>query len=183
MPIIHQITNIANSRLFTIESIDLEFNNKKKRTYERLKPKNLETVIVVPIIHNQLLLIQEYGIGTENYRLNFPKGTIKSEENIINAANRELMEETKFGAKKIVLLHKLFISPSYTPGTINIVLAKKLYKKELKGDEPESLPIIYWPVNHMLKLLNEPNFCDTRNVCALLLTHIWMHNIIKTTIS
>jgi len=34
-PIIHQVETVAQSRLFTVESVALEFSNGERRIYER----------------------------------------------------------------------------------------------------------------------------------------------------
>ena len=56
-PNILNIDNIARSRLFQIQSVNLEFSNGEKRTYERMKPANREAVMIVPIIDDNLILI------------------------------------------------------------------------------------------------------------------------------
>ena len=97
-PNILNIDNIARSRLFQIQSVNLEFSNGEKRIYERMKPANREAVMIVPIINDDLILIREYAVGIENYDFGFPKGAIDAGETPLQAANRELKEEIGYGA-------------------------------------------------------------------------------------
>ncbi len=173
-PIIHHIEVIAKSHLFTVEAVDLEFSNGVRRVFERMRPLGRDSVMIVPIVDNNLVLIEEYAVGVESYQIGFPKGLIDGDEAILMAANRELKEETGFGAKKMEILSKLTMSPAYFSGVMNIVVAEGLYQEKLQGDEPEPLIVRYWPVNDMMALLNKPGFDEARNVSALFLVREWL---------
>ncbi|SQI46158.1 ADP compounds hydrolase nudE [Serratia plymuthica] len=108
-----------------------------------------------PVIGDDLLLIREYAVGTESYELGFPKGLIDPGEGVLEAANRELMEEVGFGAKRFDFLSQLTMAPSYFSSKMNIVLANDLYLQSLEGDEPEPLPQVRWPIADMMSLLAE----------------------------
>lgn len=173
-PDILRVETVARSRLFTIESVDLAFSNGVHRVYERMKSSGREAVMIVPIIDNQLVLIQEYAVGLENYELGFPKGLIDPGEDAYAAANRELKEEVGFGAQKLELLSKLTMAPSYFASKMNIVVAEGLYPERLEGDEPEPLIERRWPLDNLLGLLEEPDFREARNVSALFLVREWL---------
>ncbi len=170
-PKILKVETVARSRLFTIESVDLTFSNGEQRVYERMRPSDREAVMIVPVIGDDILLIHEYAVGIESYELGFPKGLIDPGETVLEAANRELMEEVGFGAQHFDVLSKLTMAPSYFSSRMNIVIAKDLYPKSLQGDEPEPLPQTRWPIARMMELLKQPDFNEARNVSALFLAH------------
>lgn len=176
-PEILRVETVARSRLFNVEAVDLAFSNGVRRQYERMKPSDRQAVMIVPVIGNELLLIREYAVGTESYVLGFPKGLIDAGEGVIEAANRELMEEVGFGAKRFSFLSKLTIAPSYFSSQMNIVLAQELYPQSLEGDEPEPLPQVRWPIANMMALLSEPDFCEARNVSALFLAEVFLRDV------
>jgi len=168
-PKILKVETAASSRLFTIQSVDLEFSNGVRRVYERMRPSDREAVMIIPVIGDDLLLIREYAVGTESYELGFPKGLIDEGEGWLEAANRELMEEVGFGAAQFDYLTKLSMAPSYFSSKMNIVIAQQLYPQSLEGDEPETLVQVRWPIAKMMDLLDEPDFNEARNVSALFL--------------
>lgn len=174
-PKILKVETVARSRLFDVESVDLEFSNGARRVYERMRPSGREAVMIVPVIDDNLLLIHEYAVGIEQYELGFPKGLIDPGETVFEAANRELMEEVGFGAEHIDLLATLTMAPSYFSSQMNIVIAHGLYIKSLPGDEPEPMPQVRWPLQNMMALLNEPDFREARNVSALFLAQNWLN--------
>ncbi|AKA38874.1 ADP compounds hydrolase NudE [Yersinia ruckeri] len=168
-PKILNIETVARSRLFNVEAVNLEFSNGVHRLYERMRPSHREAVMIVPVIGDNLLLIREYAVGIESYELGFPKGLIDPGEDMLEAANRELMEEVGYGAKRFDYLTKLTMAPSYFSSKMNIVVARDLYPQSLEGDEPEPLPQVLWPIANMMDLLNDPDFNEARNVSALFL--------------
>ncbi|MDV5354054.1 ADP compounds hydrolase NudE [Enterobacter asburiae] len=173
-PTILNIKTVASSRLFNVESVDLEFSNGVRRVYERMRPSNREAVMIVPIIDDHLILIREYAVGTESYELGFSKGLIDEGESIYEAANRELKEEVGFGANELTFLKKLSMAPSYFSSKMNILVAENLYPESLPGDEPEPLPQVRWPLKHLMDLLEDPDFHEARNVSALFLVREWL---------
>ncbi|GAM63841.1 ADP compounds hydrolase nudE [Vibrio ishigakensis] len=161
---------VARSRLFCIESLDLEFSNGEKRTYERMKPSGRNAVMIVPVTADgDLLLVREYAAGTESYELGFPKGLIDEGETEVEAANRELKEEIGFGANQFTPLKEVILAPSYFSSRMTLFLAKDLYPESLIGDEPEPLEVVKWPLAQANDLLTHLDFCEARSISALML--------------
>lgn len=119
---------VAQSRLFSIESLDLRFSNGEERTYERMKPSGRNAVMMVPITEQgDILLVREYAAGTERYELGFPKGLIDPGEQPNDAAVRELKEEIGFGANKLTPLKEVILAPSYFSSKMTLFIAEDLY--------------------------------------------------------
>ena len=168
----------AQSRLFTVETVHLQFSNGVKRHYERMKGSGRGAVMVIPFLaqaaEQTLLLINEYSGGTHSYELGFVKGLIDPGETAAEAANRELMEEIGYGAKTLIPLKELSLAPGYFNARISIFLAFDLYQKRLEGDEPEPLEIVPWPQAQLDELLDHPDFSESRSVAGLLLAKKWL---------
>jgi ADP-ribose diphosphatase len=168
-PEILSVKSIAKSALFNVEQVELSFSNGQQRIYERMKPSARQAVMIVPVLQDDLLLVKEYAVAIEDYELGFPKGAVEPDEDILAAANRELMEEIGYGANKFTVLTQLTTIPSHFSNLITIVLAEDLYPAKLEGDEPEPLLLVKWPKADMMALLKEPDFREARNVSALFL--------------
>ncbi|MHC6525990.1 MULTISPECIES: ADP compounds hydrolase NudE [unclassified Vibrio] len=161
---------VAQSRLFTIESLDLRFSNGVERTYERMKPSGRNAVMMVPLTEQgDLLLVREYAAGTERYELGFPKGLIDPGETPQQAADRELKEEIGFGCRSLMPLKEVVLAPSYFSSRMTLFVARDLYPERLEGDEPEPLEIVRWPLAQAEELLTHLDFCEARSITALLL--------------
>lgn len=161
---------VAQSKLFSIESLELRFSNGVERTYERMKPSGRNAVMMVPITEQgDILLVREYAAGTERYELGFPKGLIDPGEQPNQAAVRELKEEIGFGANKLTPLKEVILAPSYFSSKMTLFIAEELYPEKLEGDEPEPLDIVRWPLAQAEELLTHLDFCEARSITALLL--------------
>ncbi|EKO3557942.1 ADP compounds hydrolase NudE [Vibrio metschnikovii] len=161
---------VAQSKLFTIEALDLRFSNGEQRTYERMKPSGRHAVMMVPITaQGDLLLVREYAAGTERYELGFPKGLIDAGESAEQAAVRELKEEIGMGADRLIPLKEVVLAPSYFSSRMTLFIAQDLYSDQLIGDEPEPLEVIRWPLAQAEELLTHLDFSEARSITALLL--------------
>lgn len=161
---------VSHSRLFHVEELRLRFGNGVERTYERLNPGFHGAVMVVPVSDDgRLLLVREYGAGVGDYYLSFPKGAVHAEESMLDAANRELMEEVGFGAHELELLTELSLSPSYMGNRMSIVLARGLFEKRLPGDEPEPLTVSAHTFDELIELQASGVLNEAYAVAALFL--------------
>lgn len=169
-PTIHQITNVASSCLFKIEALDLEFSNGVKTQYERIASRGPGAVLIIPVLDdNTILLIREYAAGTDRYELAFPKGKVEPNEEVMDAANREIMEEVGYESAKLTLLKRLSLAPGYMGHITNIILAENLSEHREPGDEPEEIEVVPWKISEIDNLLELEEFSEGRSVAALYL--------------
>jgi ADP-ribose diphosphatase len=162
---------VARSRLIHIEEVELEFANGVRRTYERIPAGDSDSVLVVPLLDPEtLLLIREYGAGSERYELGLPKGVVERGEDALAAANRELQEEIGYAARDLRLLGQVSVVPGYIGHRSQIVLARALYPSRLPGDEPEPIEVVPWRLDAIDALLARDDFDEARALAALYLT-------------
>src|SRR5690606_37892514 len=98
-----------------------------------------------------------------------PKGRVERGEDLLAAANRELMEEIGYGARDVSLLKLMSQSPNYMQHRTQIVLARDLYEHRLEGDEPEPLDVVPVKFSELDELLEREDFSEARSIAALLL--------------
>lgn len=169
-PRILKKTLVAESRLFRVEQLDLEFANGVTVQFERLRSSGFGAVLVVPMLDARtVLLIREYAAGTERYELGFPKGRVETGEDLLEAANREIMEETGYGARRLSVLTSFTLAPGYLGHSTHIVLAEDLYERRLPGDEPEEIEVVPWALDDIGDLIEREDFSEARSVAALYL--------------
>lgn len=177
LPEITARKQVAKSRFFAIEQIDLTFSNGVQREYERMAGSGRGAVMVVPMLdENTVLLVREYCAGTNRYELGFPKGLIDPGESAVVAANRELKEEIGYGAKTLQFIHKVTTAPAFFDASMDIFIAQDLYHERLPGDEPEELEVLPWKLSQYQSLLGQPDFNEARSIAALLLTKEYLRD-------
>ncbi len=166
-PTIKARRQINHTGIFNIEEIDLVFANGASRCYQRLLGSEQGAVLVVPLMDDKtVLLIREYAAGMDRYELAFPKGKIESGEDPLVAANREMQEETGYGADHLELLTSVTVAPGYLRHTTHIILARDLYLQRLEGDEPEEIKVVPWKLAELDRLLARSDFTEARSITA-----------------
>ena len=169
-PTILSSRTVARSRLFHVEEVELEFSNGVNTRYERLVGSSRGAVLIVPVMDDgNVLLIREYAAGTHRYELALPKGRIEAGEDLLAAANREIMEEVGYGARELIHLTSLTIAPGYLNHTTHVVLARDLHPQRLDGDEPEAIEVVPWPLDRIEALSAQEDFTEARSIAALYL--------------
>lgn len=160
---------VARSRHFRIEQIDLEFANGVRRTYERV-PGGTDSVVVVPLLDAEtVLLVREYGAGSDRYELGLPKGVVEAGEDPLAAADRELQEEIGYAARDLRIIDRVSLVPGYIEHHSLIVLAQDLYPQSREGDEPEPPEVVPWRLSELDALLARDDFDEARSIAALFL--------------
>jgi len=160
---------VAETRVFRVEEVELEFANGTRRVFERI-PGGQASVLIVPIPDpDTLLLIREYAAGTDRYELGLAKGLMEAGEDPLTAAQREMREEIGFGARDMRAVHTVSLAPGYIQHSTHIVLARDLFPERSEGDEPEPIEVVRWPLQDLDGLLERPDFSEARSIAALYL--------------
>ena len=177
-PTIRKADTIAESRLFRVEALELEFSNGTVTHYERVRGtgSGRGAVLIVPLLDNDtVLLIREYAAGVHRYELGLPKGRVEGEESLEEAANREIMEEVGYAARDLEHLASLSVAPGYLSHTTHVILARDLYPRREPGDEPEELEVVPWSLRDLPALLLHDEVTEARSIAALFMVRERLH--------
>ncbi len=168
-PEILGVRTAARSRLFHIEAVQLRFANGCEREYERVAGSpEPGAVLIIPMLDaDTILLVREYAVGIEQYQFGFPIGRTEAGETALQAANRELREETGYAARELTRLQTMTLAPGILGYRMEVVLARSLYRRRKRGDEPEPLELLEWPVARLEELLQREDLSDARTLAAL----------------
>ena len=167
-PQILNARTIAGARVSRIENVDLRFANGTDVQYERLISSSRGAVLIVPMLDDDtVLLIREYAAGVHRYELALPKGRIEESEALLEAANREIMEEIGYGARALRHLTSLTLAPGYQSHVTHVVLAENLYEQRQSGDEPEAIEVVPWRLSRLNELLAHEECTEARSIAAL----------------
>lgn len=166
---------IAQTRIFRVEEVALEFANGQQRTYERLLGGSRGSVLVVPMLDDHtVLLIREYSTGSHDYQLGLPKGRIEPGEDPLLAADREIREEVGYGARDLRLLRTFSVVPSYIQHQTHVILARDLFPDQQVGDEPEPIEVVPWKLSDWEGLMAQSDLTEARSIAALYMTRDYL---------
>ncbi len=101
LPIPDHAKKVFEGTIFNVYSWEQEMFDGSTQTFEKIERP--DTVIVIPVMDDgTILLTEEEQPGREKY-FSSPGGRIDREENVLEAAKRELLEETGYEAKEYIL--------------------------------------------------------------------------------
>ena len=91
--------------------------------------KSRPSVFIVPFSETGIYLIKQYRYAGDNTSWELPAGGVDSNENFLEAAKRELLEETGFKAKSWLNHGKICLAPGLTDNVCHIFSAMDLTKQ------------------------------------------------------
>ena len=71
---------------------------------------NKDSVCIIPVIDDQVVVIEQYRYTLDKWLLEFPAGAVDDSESSEEAAKRELKEETGYISKELIYLGDLFFA-------------------------------------------------------------------------
>jgi ADP-ribose pyrophosphatase len=119
-------SHIVHHGFFDVRVDTLQLPHGPKRPYTVLNIKSHAAAVIAQTKDGKLLVTQEYRHPTGQWLLSCPGGRIDTGESPIEAARRELLEETGYGGGEFSLLGSIYPYPSVTNQQIFFVHAKNV---------------------------------------------------------
>lgn len=137
--------------------------------WETVERVNCEGIVaIVPVTDDgHTILIRQFRPPVNNYVIEFPAGLNDNSETLEDAALRELLEETGYAAKELILLAKGPLSSGLSSEILTVYLAPGIeFKGFVKRDEAEDIEVLKVPINSvhetLSRLAEEGNFIDLK---------------------
>ena len=131
---------------------------------------------VVPVDEDgNVYLVRQFRVAPGKVLTEIPAGKLDyAGEDRLEAAKRELREETGFTAGTWVHLTDLLTTPGFTNELISIYLAKDLKKGETDFDEDEVIDLEKMPLTAACDLVRSGVLNDSKTAIGLLLSESYL---------
>src|SRR3954471_3382882 len=128
-------------------------------------------VVILPLLEDgQVVLIRNrrYAIGGQ-YLVELPAGTLEKNEDPMNCAGRELLEETGYLASRIKPLASFFTSPGILSEKMYAFAAYNLEKKTAALEEGEDIELQITPMIEAIEMIGDGLIQDGKTIATLLM--------------
>lgn len=127
-------------------------------------------VAIIPILPDgRVIMERQYRYAHSRVVLEIPAGKLDSPDEIpLEAAKRELREETGALAGKITYLGEIVASPALVSEVIHLYLAEELTFGERELDEDEFLDVEYVPLSELKGMVMRGEIADAKTQIAVL---------------
>ena len=115
-------------------------------------------------------LVRQYRAPIARETLELPAGKLEHKaEDRLEAARRELREETGLSASEWVKLADMAAAAAYTDEVVSIYLARGLTRGEAHPDEDEFLNVVRMPLDELCEMAASGKIQDSKTLCGALL--------------
>ena len=131
-------------------------------------------VNIIPITQKrEVIMIKQYRFGTSKIELEIPGGIIEKNEDPMEAAKRELVEETGYEGKKFTYLGHVDPNPAFQRNKCHITLIEDcFYSCEQNLDPGEDIEVTKIKLDNINSLIKEGTIRHSLVICAFNLLNL-----------
>lgn len=139
------------------------------RDYHLYRVVRSDYAAVLPILGGGRVALERIYRGViGRYQYEIPAGMIEPGESPLNAARRELIEETGYSAGSLRFLTKLAVSPGTSTVHAHIYIATGLKAGNRAPEKNEDITVHVMPISKALRMVKERKIVDMKTVAALM---------------
>ena len=116
-----------------------------------------------------VLIERQFRHAAQQFLYELPAGKMEPGEDHLEAAKRELIEETGYRAKKWTKLTRYFASPGFLGEWMQVFIAEDLTPGEAQPEDDESFELQFVPLSELLRLIEAGKILDGKTMTSALL--------------
>ncbi|PIR55028.1 hypothetical protein COU74_04830 [Candidatus Peregrinibacteria bacterium CG10_big_fil_rev_8_21_14_0_10_36_19] len=167
--------NLSTEKILETPYFSIEKNKVQKSDGKIVDPfyviRRPNVVTIAPLTeNNEVILIKQYrhGINLEAYEI--PAGHVEKDENPLDAAHRELLEETGYNSKELIMINESYSSVGILDNKNFFYIAqncKKTHEQNL--DESEEIEVEIFKIKEAMQMIKDGKIKDMASITGLLL--------------
>lgn len=126
------------------------------------------TNIIIATKNEELIMVKQYRQAAQAFTIEPAGGLIDKGETPLQAAIREMQEETGYTSNEMIFLSEVYSNPALQPTKAYFYLAKNAEPKGAKNfDEFEDIELVLLPKQQVLSMLQNNEFTNGVQVGAI----------------
>jgi ADP-ribose pyrophosphatase len=129
---------------------------------------------IVPFLNDpsspnpEILLIHQYRYAASGFLFEIPAGRLERGEDPLACAERELREETGYGAARFEPLMTMFTTPGFTDERIHVFLAADLTQGAASPERDEFVELVPTRLEKALAMIREGTIQDAKSALSIM---------------
>jgi len=153
--------------LFEVYSDTISIPNGNIAHWDFIKHKGAAAVI--PITDDgKVVMVRQYRNALDRETLEIPAGGLNPDEPTIDAAARELEEETGYRSNDLELLITVATTVAFCNEKIDIYLARNLIQSKQNLDEDEYVEVEEYTVDELTDMIYAGKINDSKTISAIM---------------
>ncbi len=159
-------TTVFSGKVFDIHSDKSMLSNGKIQNREVVIHSG--GVAIVAECNEKILFVKQFRYGSQQIMTEIPAGKLNQNEDILDAAKRELEEETGFSAEKWTQLGYIYPTPAICSEKIYLFYAQNLKPGTPHPDDGEFVDFIEISKEKAFEMIKTGEISDAKTICALM---------------
>lgn len=157
---------VFEGKIIKVFKDSIELADGKKSFREVVK--HTGGVVILAIHDNKILFVKQFRYPMKEVLPELPAGKLEQDEDPLEAAKRELEEETGYCAEKWTDMGFVYTSPGYSDEKLYLYKAENLVFTQCHPDEGEYLQPLELEISEALKMIQNGEINDAKTLCAIL---------------
>jgi ADP-ribose pyrophosphatase len=163
---------VYQCKLFRVTE-DRAVDRKSGFQIERSVVRHVGSAVMMAVDEKKrVLLVRQYRLPAEKYLWELPAGRLDPGEKPLQAARRELAEETGYRARTWTKLASFWVSPGYVQERMTIFLATDLTEGQATPMDDEQIESRWFTRKEMEEMIHSGKIEDAKTMIGFLL---WRH--------
>src|SRR4029077_7989519 len=127
------------------------------------------SVVVLPVLPDgRIVMVRQYRHATRQYLWELVAGRMERGENPKTGAQRELIEETGYRAKKFTVFLDFFPTPGFLEERMYLLLAEGVTPGEAEPEEDEKIEVKAYTPRELEAMIRAGKLHDAKSVAGIL---------------
>ncbi len=149
-------SELFNEKLYNIQNYKC-FHPDKKVTHNFHIIETFDWINIIALTDdNKFIMVKQHRLGTDDLTIETVAGLIEEKEDPLEAARRELLEETGYKEEDIIFMKKSAVNPAIMNNHIYFYLATGCKKAgEQCLDPAEDIEVLFLSKDEIVKMIDE----------------------------
>jgi len=127
------------------------------------------SVVILPVLPDgRIVMVRQYRHATKQYLWELVAGRMERGENPKKGAQRELLEETGYRAKRFSVFLDVFPTPGFLEERMYLLLARDLTPGAAEPEEDEQIVVAAYTRRQLEQMMRARKLRDAKSIAGLL---------------